>query len=59
MKRTELQGADVFIPETRTLPVLRDAVQECRGCDLYLHATQAVFGEGKPRDPTGRIDMAA
>jgi uracil-DNA glycosylase len=49
MKRTELQGAGVFIPEAKTLPVLRDAVQECRGCDLYLHATQAVFGEGKAR----------
>ncbi len=49
MKRTELQGAGVFIPETKTLPVLREAAQACRGCDLYLHATQAVFGEGKRR----------
>ncbi len=49
MRRTESQGAGAFIPETKTLSVLRDAVQECRGCDLYLHATQAVFGEGKPR----------
>ena len=23
-------------------------MQECRGCDLYQHATQAVFGEGRP-----------
>jgi uracil-DNA glycosylase len=29
-----------------TLPQLRQAVQSCRGCDLYKHATQAVFGEG-------------
>jgi hypothetical protein len=35
MRRTELQGAGAFIPETKTFPVLRDAVQECRGCDLY------------------------
>ena len=35
-----------FVPEKRTLPVLRTAVQGCRGCDLYQHATQAVFGEG-------------
>jgi DNA polymerase len=28
------------------LPVLRDAVQSCEGCELYLYATQAVFGEG-------------
>jgi DNA polymerase len=25
---------------------MREAVQGCRGCDLYKHATQAVFGEG-------------
>jgi DNA polymerase len=29
-----------------SLSVLKQAVQECRECDLYLHATQAVFGEG-------------
>lgn len=34
-----------FVPPSRSLPVLRKAVQECRGCDLYRHATQAVFGE--------------
>ncbi len=38
-------GAAPFVPELRTLPTLRDAVQHCRGCDLYLRATQAVFGE--------------
>ena len=26
----------------------REAVQGCRGCDLYRHATQAVAGEGPP-----------
>ena len=34
-----------FVPPARTLPVLREAVQACRGCDLYRNATQAVFGE--------------
>jgi uracil-DNA glycosylase len=34
-----------FIPDDRTLPVLAQAVQKCRGCDLYRNATQAVFGE--------------
>jgi uracil-DNA glycosylase len=29
-----------------TLPLLKKAVQECEGCDLYARATQAVFGEG-------------
>lgn len=27
--------------------MLREAAQSCRGCDLYRHATQTVFGEGK------------
>jgi uracil-DNA glycosylase family protein len=34
-----------FIPADRTLLVLSEAVQKCRGCDLYRNATQAVFGE--------------
>lgn len=29
----------------RTLPILREAVQHCQGCDLYRNATQTVFGE--------------
>jgi len=28
------------------LPRLREAAQDCRGCGLYLRATQTVFGEG-------------
>lgn len=39
------ESAAPFVPQDRTLPVLRDAVQKCHGCDLYRHATQAVFGE--------------
>lgn len=39
------QGAAPFVPDDRTLPVLQAAVQQCRGCDLYQNATQAVFGE--------------
>jgi DNA polymerase len=35
-----------YIPEHPTLRALREAVQKCRGCDLYRYATQAVFGEG-------------
>jgi len=34
------------MPAEKTLPLLREAVQDCRGCDLYRPATQAVFGEG-------------
>lgn len=39
------QGAAPFVPDDRTLPVLQEAVQHCRGCDLFQNATQAVFGE--------------
>ncbi len=41
-------SAAALIPERPTLPKLRQAVQHCRGCDLYRYATQAVFGEGPP-----------
>ena len=35
-----------FLPERTTLRAMREAVQGCRGCELYENATQAVFGEG-------------
>jgi uracil-DNA glycosylase len=38
--------AATFLPDRKTLPALREAVQRCRGCDLYKNATRAVFGEG-------------
>ena len=38
-----------FLPERPTLTAMREAVQDCRGCDLYRDATQAVFGEGRRR----------
>jgi DNA polymerase len=39
-------SASPFIPSERTLPVLRQALPHCRGCDLYRHATQVVPGRG-------------
>ncbi len=44
----EAPGAARFVPDTRSLKVLTEAVQGCRGCDLYRNATQAVFGEMDP-----------
>ncbi|HEY9506049.1 MAG TPA: UdgX family uracil-DNA binding protein [Gemmatimonadales bacterium] len=35
-----------FIPPRPTLPRLREAAAGCRGCELWLDATQTVFGEG-------------
>lgn len=35
-------------PSDAGLDELRTAVHDCRGCDLYRDATQAVFGDGPP-----------
>jgi len=44
--RSQFPGAAAYVPAHAGLPVLADAVQSCRGCDLYQYATQAVLGEG-------------
>ena len=41
-------GADLFVPKTSDLEELARAAAACRGCDLYRHATQTVFGKGPP-----------
>jgi uracil-DNA glycosylase family protein len=40
------RSAADFIPPNPTLPKLREASRGCRGCDLWVNATQTVFGEG-------------
>src|SRR5688572_31159108 len=35
-----------FLPPKPTLPKLREAARGCRGCHLWINATQTVFGEG-------------
>ena len=42
----ETRSAADFLPSRTTLPALREAVQGCRGCQLYKNASQAVFGDG-------------
>ena len=44
----ERPGADEWVPQGAGIDALRGAVQECRGCELWQRATQAVFGEGRP-----------
>ena len=39
-------GAGAWVPPSPTPALLRAAVQECRGCELYRGATQGVMGEG-------------
>ena len=45
----ETGSAAALIPSQPTIDRLRDAAQECRGCDLWANATQTVFGEGPRR----------
>src|SRR5258705_10450302 len=40
------RDATEYLPSTKSLPALRKAADQCKGCDLYRFATQAVFGEG-------------
>jgi DNA polymerase len=42
----EAMSAAAFVPKSLELPVLAKAATQCKGCDLYCHATQVVFGEG-------------
>ena len=48
MAKTQKMSATPFVPDTHDLKALRAAAPSCRGCDLYQHATQVVFGEGPP-----------
>ncbi|HEV2272999.1 MAG TPA: UdgX family uracil-DNA binding protein [Acidobacteriaceae bacterium] len=45
--RDQSESAARFIPQGEDLAALREAANSCRGCSLYRHATQAVFGEGR------------
>lgn len=42
----ELSDASPWVPERPTLRRLRRAVEECRGCELWEDATQAVLSAG-------------
>jgi len=39
-------GASRFVPDTTSLSALAQAACDCKGCPLWVDATQAVFGEG-------------
>jgi uracil-DNA glycosylase len=47
----ERPGAQQWVPDRPSLASLRDAAQQCRGCELYQDATQAVMGEGPRTAP--------
>lgn len=51
-------GATPYLPAERNIGNLRAAVQNCRGCDLYRNATQAVMGEVQgPSRQVSRADI--
>ncbi len=50
MASSSQPGAAGFLPDgDASLASLAEAVRQCRGCDLYKRATQAVFGRGSSR----------
>lgn len=44
--RTDASTAAPYVPKGADLETLKQAAQDCQGCDLYRHATQTVFGDG-------------
>jgi DNA polymerase len=42
-------GAQEWVPDRPSLKRLREAIPDCRGCELYRDATQAVMGDGPAR----------
>src|SRR5262245_31446677 len=49
MEEVQDRSARDYFPARTTLPLLREAAADCKGCDLWKTATQTVFGEGKSR----------
>src|SRR5437867_7876975 len=47
-KRSQDTAAPL-VPENPTIPKLRAAAADCKGCDLWKRGTQTVFGEGGPK----------
>lgn len=45
----EAGDATPFLPDRLSLRSLREAAGTCRGCGLWRHASQTVFGEGPAR----------
>jgi uracil-DNA glycosylase family protein len=50
-RKTDQRSAAEYIPplpsdDREAFAVLQEAVENCRGCDLYKNATHGVFGEG-------------
>src|SRR5688500_2825001 len=51
MAKTLDRSALDFFPDKIDYRSLRKAAEGCRGCDIYVNATQTVFGEGSLEHP--------
>jgi DNA polymerase len=40
------EGAQAWVPSTRSVRTLAEAARDCRGCELWQDATQVVFSRG-------------
>jgi uracil-DNA glycosylase family protein len=50
MSKEKIKGsAKDFFPGRKSLKAFRDAAADCKGCELWKHGTQTVFGEGARR----------
>src|SRR5688500_4502870 len=43
----EREGAERWVPSTRSVSKLAQAAEVCRGCELWADATQVVFSRGR------------
>ena len=50
-------SAASFVPAEHSLPVINAALPSCKGCDLYLHATQVVPGAAPSADPSRTVEL--
>lgn len=48
-EKEKFTTAAAFLPRRRAIEDLQQAAASCKGCDLWVKATQTVFGEGAPR----------
>ncbi len=50
-------SAAPFVPAEHTLSVINAALPSCKGCDLYLHATQVVPGAAPSAHPSKTVEL--
>jgi uracil-DNA glycosylase len=50
-----VQTAAPWVPEHADIDDLKRAAVDCKGCELWKHATQVVFSAGNPRAPLALV----